>query len=619
MAIFELTRARRMKLLRWLGVALLAPYLGYLVLMNVALNTGLFARLINSAQDDMVMSVESGWSVWPLRLHARNLRLRFEDANVQFSLHAEQITTRIDLAAATRKTIHAHWVRGEGVSYWFRHKLDDVEGNAQRVAAFPIIAGYDPVPLRIPRPPSTSATEDLWVIHLDDVQAELRDFWMMEFRFLGKARAVGSFELAPRRHFWLKDTQITFERGKLDLGKLDSIASTFTGLIRAEFKQRNPDSFTMEQNLGWTNWTLELKAAVENARFLGPYFGPRVALSGGEGPLLLSVQTRDQRIVDGSRARYATRALRVRSGSMRAGLAGSLAFDVKAGTPRVGLGVSSARLGTSDAPAAVLVRKLRVRATLAHAELDRALQVRSLRGQVATVRTGKGGLQLPGGFRLDGMAKGELAGRATAHGRLSGSVSAALFRSSLRHSTHSFDGIGKVSANFVTARDWLAGGRLTDVHADLTQVVARSGNDRSADWWLKVKSPAIDYVGLPPRAFHGTLAMSARDASPVIAALEEEDELPPVVGFLWTADHLRAEAMVRSTPRSLDLLITRVDSDSLGGKGRYLKGVERERAVFLVKAGPIGVGFELGDKGLSTSPFSGNTWFTARTRAVFDP
>jgi hypothetical protein len=373
----------------------------------------------------------------------------------------------------------------------------------------------------------------------------------------------------------------------------------------------------MEQNLGWTDWTLELKAAVENARFLGPYFGPSVALSGGKGPLLLSVQTLDQRIVDGSRARYKTKALHIRSGALRAVVAGWLAFDVSAGAPRVALGVSSARLGTSDARAAVLVRKLRVRATLAHAELDRALQLRSVGGRVATVRTGKGGLQLPGGLRLDGMAKAELAGRATSHGRLAGTLSAALFRSSLRHSTHSFDGIGKVSAKFVTARDWLAGGRLTDARAELTQVVARSGNDRSSDWWLTVKSPAIDYVGLPPRAFHGTLAMSARDARPMIAALEEEDELPPVVGFLWTADHLRAEATVRSTPRSLDLLVTRVESDSLGGKGRYLKGAERERAVFLVKAGPIGVGFELGDEGLSASPFSGNTWFTSRTRAVF--
>jgi hypothetical protein len=605
------------KRLRWLGAALVLPYLLYLVLINVALNTGLLAKLVNGAQQDMVLSVESGWSVWPLRLHARDLRLRFEDANVQFSLHAEQITTRIDMAAATRKTIHAHWVRGEGVSYWFRHKLDDVEANARRVAAFPIIPGYDPVPLRIPRPPSTSATEDLWVIHLEDVQAELRDFWMLEFRFLGKARATGSFELAPRRHFWLKDTQITFEQGKLDLGELDSIASAFTGHINAEFKQRNPDDFTMEQNLGWTNWTLELQAAVENARFLGPYFGPRVALSGGKGPLLLSVQTLDQRIVDGSRARYTTGALQLRSGTLRAGLGGSLAFEVKAGIPRVAIGVPRARVGTSSAPAAVLVRKLRVRATLAHAELDRGLQLRSLRGEVATVRTGKGGLQLPGGLRLDGMAKGQLAGRATSHGRLSGTVSAALFRSSLRHSTHSFDGIGKASANFVTARDWLAGGRLTDARAELTQVVARSGADRSADWWLKVRSPAIDYTGLPPRAFHGTLALSARDASPVIAALEEENELPPIVGFLWTADHLRAEATVRSTPQSLDLLVSRADSDSLGGKGRYLKGVERARAVFLVSAGPIGVGFELGDKGLSTSPFSGNKWFTGRTRAVF--
>ncbi len=612
------TSVRVRKLLRWFGSALVLSYLSYLVLINVALNTGLVARIVNAAQQDMVLSVESGWSAWPLHLHLRNVRLRFEDANVQFSLHAARVETDIDVLAAADKTFHAYRVRAEGGSFWFRHKLDDIEGNARRVAAFPVIAGYDPVPLRVPWTPPDTATEDLWVIRLDDVQAETLELWMMEFRFLGAARVSGSFELAPRRHLWIEDAQITFERGKLDLGEVEVIAQEFTGQIRAEFEERNPDDFTMDQNLGWTNWGLDVKASLDNARFLAAYLGPDVALSGGPGPLRVSVQTLGERIVDGSRVRYSTKTLSVRSGSLQGRVAGSLAFDVKAGSPHIALSVSRARLGSSDEPRAVMVRELSVRAVLAHAELDRTLQLQSLRAQVATARTTKGGLALPGGFRLDGgIAKGQFAGRTNAQGRLAGKVSAALLRTTLRHGAHVVDGIGKVSAGFVTSSDWLAGGRLTDVRAELTDVATRSGEDKNADWWLGVKSPAIDYEALPPRAFHGKLTLSARDARPLIAALEEEGELPAIVGFLWTADHLRGEGEVRSTPHSLDLLVTRVDSDSLGGKGRYLKRGERERAVFLVKAGPIGVGFELGERGLSASPLSSNTWFEARTRAVF--
>jgi hypothetical protein len=190
-------------------------------------------------------------------------------------------------------------------------------------------------------------------------------------------------------------------------------------------------------------------------------------------------------------------------------------------------------------------------------------------------------------------------------------------RGSVRHGTHSVDGTGEAEARFVTWRDWTAGGRLSDARLELTQVSTRSGDDASADWWLSVEAPTIDYQGFPPRAFNAELALSARDGAPLISALEAEGELPRVVGFLWTADNLRGRATVRSTPRELELDVDHVDSDSLGGKGRYVKRGEQERAVFLVTAGPIGVGFELDDTGMNAAPFSGNRWFDKRSRAVF--
>lgn len=610
-----LPRARRV--LGAIVLLALAPYAIYMVVANAALNTGLLARAVNGAQHDLVLSIDSGWTVWPARLHARGLTLRFEDANVQFSLTADEIATSIDLPAGLRKEFHAFWVRGTGVSYWFRHKLDVIKGNEFRIAGFPVIPGYDPVPLRVPWPTSTTATEDLWIVHLDDVQAEVRDFWMMEFRFLGEARASGSFELAPRRHLWLKDARLELERGKLDRGEVDSIASRFSGKIHAEYLERNPDEVSMEQNLAWTHWLVDVRADVDKVDVLAGYLERGVHVRGGRGPLRISLETRDQRIVNGSRATYSSERLTVRSSAMRAELRGAVAFHKKAGSTRIDVDVPHAVLDTKGAKSRFVVDGARGFVTFDHARLDRPWHAQAIDARVRSARTGDDGLRLPGGLRLDGMVRAKVVGRADAEGRLAGQAFVHVVPMRMRMGEHSASGKGEADARFRTRRAWLEGGTLFDVSAQATHVTARSGDDQVKGWWLVAASPVVEYEGMPPQTLRAKVSLSAQNGRPLVAALEEEGEIPGVVGTLWTLDNLKAQGLVRMTPRSLDIDVERVSSDSLGGKGRYRRVAGRERAVFLVETGPFGMGFELGDKGLSTSPLSGETWFRSLTRAVF--
>lgn len=602
------------------GIVLLAlaPYAIYMMVANAALNTGALARWVNGAQQDLVLSIDSGWTAWPARLHVRGLTLRFEDENVQFALRADRIATSIDVRAGLRKEFHTFWVRGDGVSYWFRHKLDKIAGNEFRVAGFPIIPGYDPVPLRVPRPPSTTATEDLWVVRLDDVRARVRDFWMMEFRFLGDAHVSGSFELAPRRHLWVKDARLKFARGKLDRGEVDSIASRFSGTIEAEYPARNPDVVSMEQNLAWTNWGFELRADVDKVDVLAGYLEPGVRVHGGRGPLRIALRTRDQRFVHGSRASYSSRALTVRTPALHARLEAAVAFHTRRGSTRIDVTVPHAVLDTKAGIASTFtVDNARGFVAFDHARLDRAWHAQAIDARVGSARTGADGFRLPGGFRLDGKARAKLVGRADKDGRLAGDVYAHVLPAHARVGKHSGRGMGAVHARFLTRPAWLEGGTLFDVRAELDHVTARSGDDKLAGWWFVAESPLVEYAGTPPRSLRATVLLYARDARPLIAALEEEGEIPGVVGLLWTADHLQGHGFVRMQPGSLDIELKRMTSSSLGAKGRYLRVAARERAVFLVGAGPIGMGLELGDKGLSTSMFAGDGWFASRTNAVF--
>lgn len=607
------------RVLGWIVATLLAPYASYVLVANVALNTGLLAHSLNAAQKDLVLSIDSGWTVWPARLHARGLSLRFEDANVQFLLTADQIATSIDVAAAFRKEFHTFWVRGEGVSYWFRHKLDKIEGDELRVAGFPIIPGYDPVPLRTPSPRRTTATADLWVVHLDDVRAQVRDFWMMEFRLLGDIEVSGSFELAPRRHLWLKDARFALDRGKLDRGKVDAIASRFSGTITAEYRERNPDLFTMEQNLAWTNWGIDVRAGMDSVDFLAGYLDRGLHVSGGKGPLRIAVQTRDAQLVKGSRATYSSGGLTVRNSAVRARIAGSVALGAHAGTARIDAQVRRAVLRVPGSESHVVIEHARGAVAFDHAGLERPWRVRAIGARVASASTGKGGLRLPGGFQLDGKASAKLVGRADRQGRLAGQLSAQIGEARLHTGKHSASGIGKVRARFLTRRAWLDGGTLFGARADFTRVTTRSGGDQVDRWWLVVQSPVIQYVNASPEEFHASVFVSARDGRPLIAALEEEGHIPGVVGFLWSLDHLEAQGSVRVKPGSTEIDLDRMESSSLGGKGHYREVAGRQRGVFLVTAGPFGMGFEIGAAGLSTRTFSGDKWFNARTRAVIGP
>jgi hypothetical protein len=101
-----------------------------------------------------------------------------------------------------------------------RHKLIAVGDDAERVAAYPPIAGFSDPPyyVGLRPPPIPDADYDLWSVRIEDVTARVSELWVMEYRFRGDGVARGSFVVRPARWVQVAPAELVFERGSLTLG-----------------------------------------------------------------------------------------------------------------------------------------------------------------------------------------------------------------------------------------------------------------------------------------------------------------------------------------------------------------------------------------------------------------
>ena len=70
----------------------------------------------------------------------------------------------------------------------------------------------------------------LWTVHLDDVDAEATELWVQAFRYRGKGRARGEFELKPARRLWVGPASLELQSGLLSAGAY-RVASGLHGRI----------------------------------------------------------------------------------------------------------------------------------------------------------------------------------------------------------------------------------------------------------------------------------------------------------------------------------------------------------------------------------------------------
>ncbi len=313
------------RLPRWLRGVLwvcVGLELVYLLGANVFLNFGLLPLAFDST-DQVRVTISGGWSVLPGRVHVKNVRFIFKDHNVQFSLDMKRAFMVLHLTEFAHHTFHASHLRGEGVVYRMRHRIDPWSQHEPFVGTLPPIPEY-PSPAvfeaRVPEKPLSDAEYNLWTLHIDDVDASVSEVWVQAFRYRGQGRVRGSFQLRPARTLWVGPGKLELEPGLLSAGAY-RIAAGLHGQIECivhPFDVRPVQGF---EPLRYISARVRLDSPALDPQFYELFASESNArVSSSSGSLHLDVETRHGVLTPESRLDIVQRGfeLRLASGELDA-------------------------------------------------------------------------------------------------------------------------------------------------------------------------------------------------------------------------------------------------------------------------------------------------------------
>lgn len=644
-------------------VAFVLVCVGYVATANVFLALG-GVRWLCRGTNSVNVTFASAWTVWPGVVHARKLEVVVQDHNVESLVGFERAVITVRLNGLLRREFRASRVRGEGLSFRFRHRIMPETANLPATRALPPIRGFEDPPLfefGPPPPPLSDAEYDLWTIELDDVDVAARDVWIEQFHFVGYARAVGAFRLKPARSLWVGPASLTFESGRIESGGRGA-ATDFSGRVECTlhpFDVRLPQGLEVMRFVSATarlHGAVSSGAAAELFLTAGSRVEPRGTRFGAEVEMVDGVLSRSSRItMSGSSLEVLTGATSVRLGDPwelvasgeRLGPGGDAALFVSTGSLRTGeceetklsasrmsLGVTSTtrdaaaewglrRIGASAREVSFASRSGDVRiagkvtgdVSVASDGPDRSLNEVMVEARARDVRMKSGdgssekwSVKLPrvrvsarlGGDRLRGPV----------------SVSAKSVAAGVGRTEAKFDFGADLRAEAVDleTRRLATTGRMTIRNA------SASGPSGNVDgWWANVRVDAMHVAAGENLDLQARLSLELRDGLPGLMALSDTDQVPKWLPTVLPLYGLSGRIDVRRHCGAIDVDLPQLEGGPLVGSGRIHELPGRTNGAFLIqvrKAGLLTAGVELGASH-GVAPFAGAEWL-ARKLAELD-
>jgi hypothetical protein len=607
-------RARIPKMPRWARVTLsvlAAAYLVFLLVMNVLLGTGLFRSLANANEEELKIEYSSAYSLFPGHVVAKDLTVRFQDANVQFLLTLEDATLDVSLPALTRKTFHVKRVEADGVSFLLRMKTSSTEGKEARLAAYPQIPGYSDPPLTSEEedPPIPEDQYGLWTVHLEEVSASIREVWIMEYRYRGPGAVAGGFRLRPMRELWVSPSVLLTQGGTVSIGEAELMRAS-EGRLEAQVEAFDVRVPTGAEVLRHVSVRSSLRGELVSLSPIGTTYlaSTDATLAGGGGPLELDVNLDHGVLMPGTRIEYRAAEARVERGGLtvRAGVDASIAVDgerivARAGLPRATLSVAGAE--------AVFMTGAKGSITSTHADLAAPLAIHAFEGAVPSARApdlAKLQTAMPDGLVLRGGSAG-LAVRARSEGgSLEGRADLSLNDARVTAKTLDLTASGKVWAN-ASSKDLSKRIALPDTGADLDRIAIGVEGARQSGLQATVRL-ADATLGRNPEILAGGVALDVRPGDRVMRFAAELASLPRWVGDASASKSLRAQASAHVGGGTVAFRDVRASSGRLAARGRFSQKDGATHGAFVLRTGPLSVGLALDKDGTRVVPFATESW-----------
>ncbi len=616
-------RQRALPVLKLVALVLVALEAIYLLGANAFLSFGGLARAFEST-NEINATFRRAWTVWPGQVHVRDLRITFQDHNLEWSLDMPRAKVSLRMMQLARRTFHATSVRGEGVVFRMRHRVQPEDAKRPYVAALPPIEEFETPAVfeaRVPEPPSTPEQESkLWTIHVEDVDVGVSEVWAQQFRYLGTGRAGGAFELRAGRSVWVNPGSLELEPGRLLAGdvpvaRISGRIACIVDYFDVDLPQGREVFRHISSELHLRGRDVRLDAAT---LFIDPSSSIRVSSGAGSFELDASVQhgmiepasklslDNDQVLLE--RPPFAlelTRpVLKLAAGPEERGEArlstSSISLQHRsrsgvgatAGSPSVAL--ESAGLDTA------------AEWSLRRVELDAPeVEVPNLSWFQA---------ELPDELKLErGSARASLQLSGEPHGKGKGvkgglEVAVKSARGRLGHTPLSADLEARLNLGALDFKGREARGEAT-VH--IRNGALRAESQAIHGWWADVTLSSARLSAGHGLEGGGVFKARLRDGTPVLSMLAADDELPDWVPKVLPLNELQATGVVLHRCRVTEIRVVESTGGPLQASGRILSAKAGTSGALLLRlrsAAPLSAGLSLGSGGDGVSPFAGDDW-----------
>jgi hypothetical protein len=603
---------------RWLRNTLLvvaAAYILFLLAMNIFLGTGLFRSLANADEDTLRIDYRSAYSLWPGRVVADDLSLRFQDDNVQFLLEIERADIDVALFALARRTFHVRKVEAEGVSFRLRLKTDSPDENPQRLAAYPPIAGFTDPPVRPAEedPPIPEEEYDLWTIHLEEVAASVRELWIQEFRYRGDGAVAGGFRLRPLRELWLAPSVLVTRGGALSIGDRDVLRGA-DGRLEAQielFDVRVPTGAAVLRHVSARS---SLHGEVVSVAPVADAYlaDSEVQLLEGAGALSVDARLDHGVLGPATRLSYRTDALVIEQPPLRGRAVVEATARVEGDHLVAESRVPSATLSVagesaayaSDASAALTAR---------HADLAGPLGLRRLEAGVSAARIpdlSKLQPALPRDVVLRGGSAGGALKLASEDGTIDGRLDVSLDRARMMSGDTDVTATGKIWVN-AASEDVTRAVAFPASGVELERVSFGKGDAREDGLAASVR---LDGAVLDRRsgpAFDSRVAVELRPGDRVMRIVASMVSLPEWVGAAAATSDVRARARLGVSGERIAVRDLAADVGRLSARGHLVAREGNAEGRIILRARPLTTGVEVAaDGGVRIVPFAGHGWLS---------
>jgi hypothetical protein len=594
----------------------------YEAAFNAFLLSGSLGHLITSGDPDaLLVSYRLGWSVWPGLVHARGLRIRSKDNNVEFDLRIERCTFRCVLTDLMRRRFRVTSVTGDGIRFISRMRIEVPDATPRTLEALPRIEGLEEVPFKgADRPPPDDAHFALWTIELDRVEARnVTEVWIEAFRYAGHADIYGGFMLEPTRWASVGPGVAYFHGGEITTAK-DVIATDVHGEIRATIDGFDPRETGGSEILHKASGEIALDMKIPSVSFAHRWVDESVHVGGGAGSAQIHVSLDHGRLISPTRFVAGVHGVNVTASKITGAGDLDLSIATSQGAPGASttldghVALTKAHVGAAGSDIAP-VRMDRFEAHVRSSELDlverpfsdAALSARLPSAQVPDARIVDEWLPSGGSMHvLAGLgtvsAAVDLAG-GVAHG------GAALDFDGLKAAFGTDESIGGAFKAQLELRRWELASGAADVSGTRLEVRNLQATGGTEGWWANVTVPS-SFLGLRGKtSLRSNLVADARDTRPFVAALLMSAHAPDWLIPVVTGGNLHMTAQVAMAGDRLDVHDLVATAGALHLDGTFVKRGDRSRAVALVGSGPLNVALETRDGGTAVQLIDPGNWY----------